>query len=73
MKTENGGGILVDIVDKKSEVQKPSSSRRIAYQEGTAIIGITFKGHGLKLQERYLRVNVECNAKGTITKNSILR
>lgn len=73
MKTENGGGVLIDIVDKKSEVQKPSSSRRIAYQEGTAILGLTVKGHGLKLQERYLRVNVECNAKGTITKNSILR
>ncbi|WP_321282965.1 hypothetical protein [Exiguobacterium profundum] len=73
MKTENGGGALIDIVDKKSEVQKPSSSRRVAYQEGTAIMGLTVKGHGLRLQERYLRVNVECNAKGMIKKDSILK
>lgn len=73
MKTENGGGVLIDIVDKKSEVQKPSSSRRVVYQEGTAIMGLTVKGHGLRLQERYLRVNVECNAEGMIKKDSILK
>lgn len=28
---------------------------------------------GLRLQERYLRVNVECNAKGMIKKDSILK
>ncbi|MFJ7849939.1 hypothetical protein ACIQXR_13920 [Peribacillus sp. NPDC097224] len=73
MKTENVAGILIDVVEKKSAIQKPSSSRRIAYQEGSAILGFTVKGHGLKLQEKYLRVNVESNAKGKITKNSILR
>lgn len=73
MKTNHVAGILIDIVEKKSAVQKPSSSRRIAYQEGSAILGFTIKGHGLKLQEKYLRVNVESNAKGTITKSSILR
>ncbi|TCI67850.1 hypothetical protein EVJ22_13410 [Exiguobacterium sp. SH0S7] len=73
MKTEHIAGILINIVEKKSEIQKPSSSRRIAYQEGSAVLGITIKGNGLKLQEKYLRVNVESDAKGNISKSSILR
>ena len=30
MKTENAAGNLIDVVEKKSAIQKPNSSRRIA-------------------------------------------
>lgn len=73
MKTENFSGVLISVHGQKSAVQKPSTSRRVAYQEGTATLGFTYKGHGLKFQEKYLRVNVESDAKGNITRNSTLK
>ncbi|UTR13201.1 hypothetical protein MM221_11105 [Salipaludibacillus sp. LMS25] len=64
---------LIDTYEKKSAVQKPSSKRRIAYQEGYATFGATYKGNGIKFQARYLRVELECNEKGKIKKTSKLK
>jgi hypothetical protein len=57
--------------DKKNAVQKPSSTRRIVYQEATFAQGITVKGNGLVLQTRYLRANVESDQNGKIKKSSV--
>lgn len=73
MKTVNGSGYAISINSKKSAIQKPSKSRRIAYQSGMATLGIKIKGNKIKFQEKYLRVNVESNAKGKISKSSMLR
>jgi len=72
IKVDNIAGILANVYGKASAVQKPSDSRRIAYQSGYASLGIVIKGHGIKLFERYLRVNVECNYKGEISRSSTL-
>lgn len=47
MKTEKISGILVSVHGEKSAVQKPSKSRRIAFQEGTTTLGFTYKGNDL--------------------------
>lgn len=58
---------------KSNGVQKPSKSRRIAYQDATFVQGVTVKGKGLVFQSRYLRANIESNQHGRITKTSVSR
>lgn len=59
--------------NRKNGVQKPSSKRRVAYQQATFVQGLTYKGNGLGFQSRYLRANVECNHNGVIRKSSTSR
>ncbi|MEE6451121.1 hypothetical protein RAH41_11165 [Gottfriedia acidiceleris] len=65
-------GGLWSVYDKESAVQKPSDSKRFAYQSGTASWGLSVYGVGIVIQERYIRVNVACDEDGNITKSSIL-
>ncbi|MDY0407078.1 hypothetical protein P5G51_018630 [Virgibacillus sp. 179-BFC.A HS] len=66
------GGIW-SVYDKHSAIQKPSTKKRVAYQDGTASWGLSIKGVGLVFDETYIRVNVECNQNGKISKSSVLR
>ncbi|HHP8973261.1 TPA: hypothetical protein ACSJPS_002770 [Listeria monocytogenes] len=59
--------------DKKNGVQKPSSKKRTVYQQGMCSWGLAVKGYGWTVQEKYVRVNVECNQNGTISKSSIFK
>ncbi|HAC0715883.1 TPA_asm: hypothetical protein GYZ54_15350 [Listeria monocytogenes] len=59
--------------DKKNGVQKPSSKKRVVYQQGMCSWGLAVKGYGWTVQEKYVRVNVECNQNGTISKSSVLK
>ena len=67
------GIVGVDIYDKESEVQKPSKSKRVAYQSGMVAIGLSYKGVGIVLGEKYLKAVVSCNSDGEISKERIAR
>ncbi|MBP1040940.1 hypothetical protein I6N95_07980 [Vagococcus sp. BWB3-3] len=73
MKSNGIAGTFIKISGTSSAVQKPSSKRRVAYQSGVAKIGITIKGVSVVWDTKYLRVNVEANHNGTISKSSVLR
>ncbi|TYU85510.1 hypothetical protein FZX01_12635 [Listeria monocytogenes] len=66
-------GGLWSCYDKKNDVQKPSSKKRVVYQQGMCSWGLAVKGYGWTVQEKYVRVNVECNQNGTISKSSVLK
>lgn len=60
------------VYGKKNGVQKPSSKKRVVYQEATTSWGLAYKGTGLVFHECFIRVNVACNQNGTISKSSVL-
>ena len=66
-------GSVVSISGTSSAVQTPNDQRRIAYQQGTAKVGLQIKGIGLVFKTTYMRVNVECDAKGNISKYKTIR
>ncbi|MST80073.1 hypothetical protein FYJ61_06305 [Lactobacillus equicursoris] len=63
---------VLSVINTHSAVQKPSKSRRIAYQDGTISGKVTVFGASLG-KENYLRVNVECNSHGTIKKSHLFK
>lgn len=63
---------VLSVINTHSAVQKPSKSRRIAYQDGTISGKITVAGASLG-KENYLRVNLECNSHGTIKKSHLFK
>ncbi|MBC6316459.1 hypothetical protein [Listeria grandensis] len=73
VKVNGVSGIVWSVHDKKNDVQKPSSKRRVVYQQATVKSGIMYKGNGLVVEEKYIRVNVECNHLGKVSKSSVIR
>lgn len=60
---------LVSVYGLESAVQKPSKSKRVAYQSGYASGGLNYQGNGINIWTRYMRVNVACDYAGKITKS----
>ncbi|MBA3927082.1 hypothetical protein [Listeria rustica] len=73
VKVNGISGVVWSVHDKKNDVQKPSSKRRVVYQQATVKSGIMYKGNGLVVEEKYIRVNVECNHLGKVSKSSVIR
>lgn len=73
VKVNGISGIVWSVHDKKNAVQKPSTKKRVVYQQATVKSGIMYKGNGLVVEEKYIRVNVEYNHLGKVSKSSVLR
>ncbi|MBC1498498.1 hypothetical protein HB791_04820 [Listeria welshimeri] len=73
VKVNGISGVVWSVHDKKNGVQKPSIKKRVVYQQATAKSGLTIKGNGLVVEETYIRVNLECNHLGKVSKSSVVR
>lgn len=73
VKVNGISGVAWSVHNKKNGVQKPSTKKRVVYQQATAKSGITYKGNGLVVEEKYIRVNLECNHLGKVSKSSVVR
>lgn len=73
VKVNGISGVVWSVHNKKNGVQKPSIKKRVVYQQATAKSGLTIKGNGLVVEETYIRVNLECNHLGKVSKSSVFR
>ncbi|EAF2050123.1 hypothetical protein CKY40_00460 [Listeria monocytogenes] len=73
VKVNGISGVVWSVHNKKNGVQKPSIKKRVVYQQATAKSGLTYKGNGLVVEEKYIRVNLECNHLGKVSKSSVVR
>lgn len=67
------GKVFVEVYDKAGAVQKPSKSKRVAYQSAMCSTGFTYKGVGVTLEDVYMKASLVCNSNGKITDESVCR